>query len=378
MQVKQVYDLVNQATREVLGEDTILQENLENVIDVGDAIFNANAVDNYVKALVNHIGKVVFVNRPYTGRVPSVLMSDWEFGSVLEKVTTRLPDASENESWELEDGTSYDENIFYAPKVEVKFFNKKVTFEVPISITEMQVKESFSNAVQLDGFVSMIYTAVDNSLTLKVDSLIMRTINNFIGETISDGNAVRDVKLLTLYNAKLPSGTTPLTLDTALQDLEFLKFASYTIKNYVDRLTNMSTLFNIGGQPRHTPRDLMHIVLLSEFANASDVYLQSDTYHNELTKLPNYERVTHWQGTGTGYGLDDISAINVVTSEGNVVDENGIIGVIFDRDALGVNQFNKRVRSKYNNKAEFWNLWHKCDARYFNDFNENFVVFRLA
>lgn len=378
MQVKQVYDLVNQATREVLGEEVILQENLENVIDVGDAIFNANAVDNYVKALVNHIGKVVFVNRPYTGRVPSVLMNDWEFGSVLEKVTTRLPDASENESWELEDGTSYDENIFYAPKVEVKFFNKKTTFEVPISITEMQVKESFSNAVQLDGFVSMIYTAVDNSLTLKVDSLIMRTINNFIGETINDGNAVRDVKLLTLYNAKLPSGATPLTLETALQDLEFLKFASYTIKNYVDRLTNMSTLFNIGGQPRHTPRDLMHIVMLSEFANASDVYLQSDTYHNELTKLPNYERVTHWQGTGTGYALTDISKINVVTSEGNSVEQEGIIGVIFDRDALGVNQFNKRVRSKYNNKAEFWNMWHKCDARYFNDFNENFVVFRLA
>lgn len=375
MQVKQVYNLVNQATREVLGQEVVLQENLENVIDVGDAIFNANAVDNYVKALVNHIGRVVFVNRPYTGRVPSVLMSDWEFGSVLEKVTTRLPEASENESWELEDGTSYDENIFYAPKVEVKFFNKKTTFEVPISITEMQVKESFSNATQLDGFVSMIYTAVDNSLTLKVDSLIMRTINNFIGETIADGNAVRDVKLLTMFNEIHGGG---LTLDGALQDLDFLKFASYTIKEYVDRMTNMSTLFNIGGQPRHTPRELMHIVMLSQFANASDVYLQSDTYHNELTKLPNYERVTHWQGTGTSYKLEDTSRINVVTSEGNNIEQNGIIGVIFDRDALGVNQFNKRVRSKYNNKAEFWNMWHKVDARYFNDFNENFVVFRIA
>lgn len=375
MQVKQVYNLVNQATREVLGQEIVLQENLENVVDVGEAIFNANAVDNYVKALVNHIGRVVFVNRPYTGRVPSVLMSDWEFGSVLEKVTAKLPDASENESWELEDGTSYDENIFYAPKVEVKFFNKKVTFEVPISITEMQVKESFSNATQLDGFVSMIYTAVDNSLTLKVDSLIMRTINNFIGETIADGNEVRDVKLLTMFNEIHGGG---LSLEDALQDLDFLKFASYTIKEYVERLTNMSTLFNIGGQPRHTPRDLMHIVMLSQFANASDVYLQSDTYHNELTKLPNYERVTHWQGTGTSYKLEDTSKINVITSEGNNIEANGIIGVIFDREALGVNQFNKRVRSKYNNKAEFWNMWHKCDARYFNDFNENFVVFRIA
>lgn len=378
MQVKQVYDLVNQATREVLGEDVILQENLQNIVDVGDAIFNANAVDNYVQSLVNHIGRVVFVNRPYTGRVPSVLMNDWEFGSVLEKVTTKLPEASENESWELEDGTSYDENIFYAPKVEVKFYNKKTTFEVPISITEMQVKESFSNEVQLNGFVSMIYTAIDNSLTLKVDALVMRTINNFIGSTINDGSDVRDVKLLTMYNATLPQGTTPLTADKALTDLGFLKYASYMIKEYTDRMSTMSSLFNIGGQPRHTPKDLMHIVLLSAFANASDVFLQSDTFHNELTKLPNYERVTHWQGTGTDYSFDSISSINIVTSEGTSVEKTGIIGVIFDRDALGVNQFNKRVRSKYNNKAEFWNMWHKVDARYFNDFNENFVVFRIA
>lgn len=378
MQVKQVYELVNQATREVLGEDVVLQENLQNIVDVGDAIFNANAVDNYVQSLVNHIGRVVFVNRPYTGRVPSVLMSDWEFGSVLEKVNTKLPEASENESWELEDGTSYDENIFYAPKVEVKFYNKKSTFEVPISITEMQVKESFSNEVQLNGFVSMIYTAIDNSLTLKVDALVMRTINNFIGATYDDGNDVRDVKLLTMYNATLPQGTTPLTADKALTDLGFLKYASYMIKEYTDRMSTMSALFNLGGQPRHTPKDLMHIVLLSAFANASDVFLQSDTFHNELTKLPNYERVTHWQGTGTDYSFDSISSINIITSEGTSVEVDGVIGVIFDRDALGVNQFNKRVRSKYNNKAEFWNMWHKVDARYFNDFNENFVVFRIA
>lgn len=378
MEFKQVYELVNLATSEALGRENVVQENLQNIVDIGDELFNANAVDNYVNALVNHIGRVIFVNRPYSARVPSVLMNDWEFGSVLEKVTAQLPQASENESWQLEDGTSYDENIFYAPKVSVKFFNKAVTFEVPISITEMQVKESFSNAQQLNGFVSMIYTAVNNSLTMKVDSLVMRTINNFIGATISDGAETRDVKLLTLYNATLPSGTTPLTKEKALTDLAFLKFASLTIKDYVERMSVMSSLFNIGGQERHTPRDLMHIVMLSQFANATDVYLQSDTYHNELTKLPNYERVPYWQGTGKSYAFADTSKINIITSEGDNVEEDGIIGVIFDRDALGVNQYRRRVTSKYNSKAEFWNMWYKTDARYFNDHNENFVVFRIA
>ena len=304
-------------------------------------------------------------------------MDGWEFGSVLEKVQMELPEATENETWELEDGAVYEQNQFYKPKVSVKFFNSKTTFEVPISITERQVKESFSNATQLNAFVSMIYTFIDNTLTLKVDALIMRTINNFIGETVHDNNPVRYVKLLTLYNAG-KTEEEQITPTQALTDLEFLKFASYQIKLYANRMSVMSSLFNIGGKARHTPRDLMHIVLLDAFSSASSVYLQSDTFHNELVALPKYEEIPYWQGTGTEYTFDDVSAINIKTSSGDDVEVDGIIGVIFDRDALGVCNRDARVTSHYNAKAEFWNMWHKRDAMYFNDLNENFVVFAIA
>lgn len=375
MLVKQVYELVNQATSEVLGKAELLQEDLSNVVDIGEEIFNANKVDNYVRTLVDHIGRVVFVNRPYSSRVPSVLMDGWEFGSVLEKVQMELPQATENETWELEDGAIYEQNQFYKPQVSAKFFNSKTTFEVPISITERQVKESFSNATQLNAFVSMIYTAIDNTLTLKVDALIMRTINNFIGETINDGNSVRYVQLLTMYNE---GRETPLAKEDALTDLDFLKFASYQIKLVSNRMSVMSSLFNIGEKARHTPRDLMHIVLLDAFSSASDVYLQSDTFHRELVALPKYEEVPYWQGTGTNYDFESVSSVKVTTSSGAEVDQDGIIGVIFDRDALGVCNRDARVTSHYNAKAEFWNMWHKRDAMYFNDLNENFVVFAIA
>ena len=130
MEVVQIRNLVNNATSEVLGQSDIVKEDLSNIVDVGTQIFNAEAVDRYVRSLVNQIGKIIFVSRPYRGGVPSVLMDAWEFGSVLEKITVDLPEASENESWELTDGASYDPNIFYKPKVSAKFFNKKVTFEV--------------------------------------------------------------------------------------------------------------------------------------------------------------------------------------------------------------------------------------------------------
>lgn len=383
MEVKQIYTLVNTVTTEILGKSGLVAEDLSNVVDVGTEIFNNTDVDNYVKSLVNHIGRVIFVNRPYTGNIPSVLMDGWEFGSVLEKITAELPAATENESWDLVDGQSYDPNIFYKPTVSAKFFNKRVTFEIPLSFTEMQVKESFSSAEQLNGFLSMLYTAVEKSLTVKIDSLIMRTIDNMIFETVDDefgsdpisgGSRVKAVNLLYLYN----NGDQGISADQALKTPEFLRFASLVMANYISRLTRISSIFNIGGKDRFTPPDMLHVVMLSDFKNAADVYLQSDTFHNELTALPKAETVPYWQGSGTEYDFASISSIKKLNADNTTTTISGILAVMFDRDALGVTNLDRRVTTNYNPKAEFFTNWYKFDAGYFNDLNENFVVFYVA
>ena len=377
MLVTQVKDLVNLATKEALGAGAVQTEDLTNVVDMGEAIFNANAVDAYVRSLVNHIGKVVFVNRPYAGSAPSVLMDGWEFGSVLEKITAELPEASENDTWDLQDKQSYDPNIFYKPTVEAKFYNKRVTFEIDVSITERQVKQSFSSATQLNAFVSMIYNEVDKAMTIKIDSLVMKTIVNMISVTMTDANANRAVNLLALYNSEVGPAT-PLTAAKALFDLNFIKFASYKMKLYATRLGTISRLFNIGGKARFTPRDLLHIVMLEEFKSSADVYLQSDTFHNEFVKLPEAEGVAYWQGSGTDYAFASTSKIMVKDAKGNSTTKTGILAVMFDRDALGVCNKDKRVTTDYNAKAEFYNNFYKFDCEYFNDTNENFVVFYIA
>lgn len=395
MTVKQIYELMNTVTGEVLGKTDLVAEDLSNVVDVGTEVFNATAVDNYVKTLVNHIGKVIFVNRPYSGKIPSVLMDSWEFGSVLEKISCDTPAAEENESWDLVDGQEYKQDIFYKPTVSAKFFNSKVTFEVPMSFTEKQVKESFSNAAQLNGFISMIYNAVDRSMTIKIDGLVMRTINSMIAQTLNadktafaggygTASTARCVNLLKLYNDKFfpATGSTAnpdaLTADKAIYDPDFIRFASYTMGVYIDRLASISTLFNVGGKDRFTDAANLHVIMLSEFAKGADVYLQSDVRHNELTRLPNYETVPYWQGSGQNYEFDSTSAINVKIDASTTVYIDGIVGVMFDRDALGVSNLDRRVTTAYNAKAEFFNNYYKFDAGYFNDTNENFVVFFVS
>ena len=379
MKVTQLKEIVNSATSEVLGKTDVVNDDLSNLVDVGNEIFNTDNIDNYVKKLIDRIGQVIFVNRLYAGGVPSVLMDSWEYGSVVEKISADMPEADENDSWNLQDGQTYSQDTFYQPKVSAKFFNSKVTFDVKLSFTTEQVKESFSNVNELNGFISMLETGVKNSMTVKLDGLIMRTINNMTGQILNSANGLQKVNLLTEYNTA--SGQT-LTANKALMDKDFLKFASLTIKKYQARITKMSTLFNAGGKARFTTTDNLHTVLLSDFADSAEVYLLSDTYHNDTVSLPNHETVPYWQGSGKSYAFNDISKIDVKIDAGNKtpkqVTQTGILGVMFDTNALGVSNLNQRTTTSYNARAEFYTNYYKMDAGYFNDLNENFVVFYIA
>lgn len=386
MKVEQVSTLANNIANEILGKSDVVAEDLSNVVDFGKEIldFSNGNLDNYVKTLIDQIGKIVFVDRKYTGRVPSVLMDGWEYGSICEKITMNsLPEAKENDTWKLENGHSYDPFVFNGPDVSAKFFNSKTTLEIDMSFARRQVLESLQNGTQLISFYSMIETSIGNSLTVKLDSLIMRTINNMIAETLYHYNSsgdysgkgdTRAYNLLAMYNAE--KGVS-LTKDTCLNDLDFLKYAAYTMGLVYSRMGVMSQLFNIGGKPRFTAQDRMHVVMLDVFAKRADAYLQSDTFHNEYVKLPVAEQVPYWQGSGTDYAFSKVSKIDVTHGD-HTVSTDGILAVMFDRDALGVTNQNRRVDTMYNGKAEFYNNWYKSDASYFNDVNENFVVFYIA
>ena len=403
MQVTQLYTLINNVTKEILGDTAVVKEDLSNVVDIGKSIFDQTSVDNYVKKLVNHIGKVVFQNRAYAGGVPSVLMDAWEFGSVLQKVSMALPEATENESWKLVNGQEYKQDVFTAPKVEAKFYNSKVTFEIPMSFTELQVKESFSSREQLNGFVSMITTGVENSMTVKLDALIMRAINNMTGETLVAGigsgtvgaktldfskTSGRAINLLKLYNEQAATAD-KVTVANALTNYNFIKFATYTMGIVADRMSKISKLFNVGGKERFTPADMRRCVLLSDFSKAAVTYLQADIQSPEMVALPAHDPVPYWQGSGTDYRLSSTGIIDIKTASGETVKvpaegvgagkkNAAILGVMFDRDAVGVANLDRRTTTAYNAKAEFYNNWYKMDAGYYNDLNENFVVFFIG
>lgn len=438
MKVEQVREIVHNLANDIMGAPTYLDADgnsynpqtgepytsqpsggstsyfvapdLSNVVDIGRQILDVASTSgkDYAQvyaSLINHIGRVVFVDRMYTPVVPSLERSDWEYGSIIEKIDADMPYEENNVKWDLQNGTEYKQDVFRAPKnVRAKFFNDAVTFQIEMSFTEDQLKQSFSSASQLNSFFSMIATKIANKMKINFANLTRATINSFIIATLyrdysaqyststhtfnfaSAPNKLRAINLLKAYNDEV-NPEISLTKAECLSSPEFIRFATQKINLYMNRIKDMSTLFNIGGRERFTPPEKLHLVLLNEFSSASKIYLESDTFNKELVVLPNHEVINYWQGTGTDYSFDYTSKIHISAkvigasdTEYSVkeVDVSGVIGVMFDTDAMGINNERQKTTSHYNANGDFVNNFYKAFGRYYTDHDENCVVFFVA
>lgn len=387
MQVNQIYGILNDVMLEVTGQRKtengepdpfIVQEDLSNIVDMGTFVFSGqNWKDNYVHSMINRIGREVFVDRTYEGYAPDVLRDAWEYGSIMSKTRCKIFDAKANPSWNLQAGETVNQFEFNPPDVTQKFYNSKVAWQIDCSFTEEQLKESFTSAAAMNRFISMIENRIQTSMTIYIDSLIMRTINNFMAEKISANNSVVDV--LAGFNATQAS---PIAAADAVSNKEFYRYLAYRTDLDIERFRAPSANFNIDEDANvtFTPREYAHFVLLSDFASGVKVYLQSDTYHDNLVTLGDFETVPFWQAQGDGYQLATTSRIDVKLASDNTktVDRNYIIGVLFDRDALGVLNDNRRVTTAYNANGEYWNNFYKVDTSYFNDLAENAIIYVLG
>ena len=395
MLVSQVASLVNTTTAELIGNSAVVDENLSNVVEAGVTIFSNTSYDNFVKSLVDHIGRVQFEDRTYTGNTLAIRRESWDYGAALERISAGIPDAEECESWELEDGATYETQKFTAPTdVQAKFWNKRVTFEIPLSIADRQVKSAFSSAEQLNAFVSMLWGMVEKSYQLKMESLASRVVNAMIAATVaaefpsvadndySASTGVKAINLLLNYNTDYGlTGDDALTASNCLLSADFLKYASLQIEKTLSRMTRMSTLFNIGAKPRFTPKDKQHLILLSDFKAASDCMLQSGVFHDQYTALPAATEVPYWQGSGTGYALSSVGNVHVETPSGGSTKEiniSNVLGVAFDEDACMMACLEERTTSAYNAKAEFTNYWKKVDMGLIRNEDQPFIVFFVA
>lgn len=382
MKINQVATILNEINKTFVGEEDFpeIAEDLSNIVDVGQQLIAGsndltNFFEQYGKKLIDKVGRVVIVDRTYRSTAPDIERDSWEYGSIMEKIRVSVDELADDTTWSLTKGDTPEQFEYNPATLSAKYFNDYDVFMTSISIPEKTLRSAFNSASDMNRLISAITNRIEMKLTISKDNLIRRTINNLIAEKIA---ADKQINLLALYNETV---TTPITADKALYDKDFLRFAIFQIFKYKKMLNGASVLFGDEEYVNFTPDDRMKMVLLDIFTKSAEVFMESDTYHNDLVSLgSNYQTVPFWQaaGTSTEFPFETLSKINVKTaSDGTVVSTSGIIGVIFDIDAAAVCMEDLEVTSSYAANGRFINYFHYVNARYMNDLAENVIVFTI-
>ena len=390
MKVNQISKMLNDVFGEILGEG-LVAENLSNIVSVGTVITSSSTFgdnfENYAGAIVDKVGKTVFADRVYRAKDLGIWRDSWEYGSVLEKIRCEVGDYEDNCEWDLtkagKTGLDYNENIanhieemfkFYPANTQAKYFNDKVTFKTVISITRKQLKSAFDSASAMARFIGMIENRIMSKMEIAKDQLQRRALVNLIAHNIKKGaGTTKVVDLKAAFEAA--GGATIANFNAALQNPDFLRFAAKRITMDRQFMTEPSKVYNNGVFYTHTPVEDSRLIVLSDLDAGLKFNLYGDTYNEEFVKLDHYKTLPFWQGTSNTMGVDVRSSIKVVDTDADTVTQSGILGVLFDKDAVAACNEDPEVRSQYNADGNFTNYFYTYDCSYYNDFDENSIVY---
>lgn len=392
--INQIYSIVNDAVTDALGTQSLHSIDTTDFVSMGKALAEGNLYERWYGALVNRLTGTIFAVREYEPSSRSILRDEDAFGAFKQKVHYNIATAVSNPAQAIPaiagnpevrtytQASPYDVNTTLQVKALV--FGTQGTWSIEVVRPIEQIMTAFTNAAEMAAFIDGLYVYIENSLKLELEAIERAAANTGIASVIKSGRARN---LLSEYNATVSAGDAE-TVDTCLTSEKFLKFASKAINDTLGYMSQMSTLFNDGSMPKFTPRDRAVVEMLHSFASASEMYLQSDTFHRELVELPNFNDIPFWQSSGAAFAFGDVSKVKVQhddfiadatdPSDTGAVEQSGIICFIHDIDAVAAFFGYRRTWEEVNNRSNVVVHGEQARKGYAVDPNENMVVFYIA
>lgn len=384
--VTQLYSIINAVAAQALGSSAISVVDTRTMVALGDTVLASNTdVDLFTGALMDRIGRTIVSVRAWEDPANDPLVKKpFDFGMALQKIYVDLEDAVANNAWEI-GKQEYTPSFapISKPSVSQKVFSRISTWEYDMTIPDTMLRTAFVSEEAMSAFITAIYTAMDNSMALAVRDANNLTRATAIAHTLNHGG-INAINVLAEYNTAFPDAT--LTYDEAKYNPDFIRFQTRYVLDTMRYMKNMSRSWNNEAFARHTPSDMLVVTTLSAWDSLQKIYLQSDTFHNEMLSLGNrYNTVDFWQGSGTsGYDVDDLSSIKIKITDPDDstktidVEQSGIFCVLHDIEAMGTTINNRRVTTERNNKDEYTDTFSKANIGYFYDGTENIAVLYAA
>lgn len=376
MDTNQIYSIVNGAIAQAIGEDALASIDTKNFVSLGSVVLSSSTnTECFLNTLAQRIGKTIYRFRQYNNKFSDMIVSDMQWGAIMQKIRVEMPEAVSDPTYALTNGESVDPYVVAKPTAHQKLFVTRTPYMFQITIQRETLKEAFLSAEAMGSFIALIFGEVRNAIELSLENLGRLTLSVAMSETADSGNSQR-IHLVTEYNTEHElEGDDALTASTAIYNADFLRYAIFRINNIVDMMQDMSVQFCDGSMPTFTNKENMRIRVLSAFQRRLETVVEYAAFHDQFTSIDGqYSTINFWQSEQTPSSID----ILVRASMGDRVQISNIIAEINDRDAFGIYQYEENVlTSPLNPRGQYYNqFWHELQNR-FVDTSENMVLFIL-
>ena len=374
MDTNQIYALVNDTVAQAIGRTDVTRLDTEGLISVGNVVLSSSAnTEAFLNTLAQRIGRTIYRFRDYNNKFRDMVVTDFQWGCILQKIKVKMPDSVSDPSFSLTNGESVDHYTVAKPEVTQKLFVTRTPYMFKITIQRDTLREAFISPDAMGSFIALIFGEVRNAIELALENLGRLTLCGAMSE-ISQSTQI--VRLVTDYNTERNLvGDDALTASTAIYNADFLRFAIYKINTTIDMMQDMSTLFNDGTVPTFTNKENMKIRILSGFQRRLETVVEYASFHDQFTSVDgSYSTINFWQGEKAP------SNVSVKKpSNGDAFTEDYVVACIHDRDSFGIYQIDETVLTTPVNAAgQYYNqFWHEKQGR-FVDTSENMVIFTLG
>lgn len=369
MNTEQIYSIVNSAVAQATGSTSLTTIDTQGLISLGNTVLSSSTnTEAFLNTLAQRIGRTIYRFRAYDNKFKDMIVSDMEWGAILQKIRVAMPQAESDTMYGLTDGVSVDHYVVAKPQADQKLFVTRTPYMFKVTIQRQTLKEAFLSAEAMGSFIALVFGEVRNAIELSLEELGRLTLSAAISEA---SQTTQVINLVTDYNTE--AGTS-LTANDCIFDRSFLEYCIMRMNNIIDMMQDMSVLYNDGTVPTFTTKDTMRIKILSGFQRRMETAVQYAAFHDQFVKIDGaYTTVNYWQAE------EHPSFIDIKKpSDGSAFTAQYVIGVIHDRDAFGIYQIDETVLTTPVNAAgAYYNqFWHEKQGR-FVDTSENIVIFTL-
>lgn len=414
MEIKQVHNILKPALAQALGGEYMGKVGELSALDdraladIGKDLFDrdvdpqtgiALGADIALKELADRCGRVVIESQKYRGQVKSVFIDPREWGGFLIRYYFGLGSIMEDEMWNengfidfFSEGGREEaariaaiEHGYYKPAVSGKAFMKAAAHMIPITTLRDQFFTAFLSWDSMDEFLGGITVSIQNTIEALAQVKAKMLLSAAIVASIVAGN---EVKLVTEYNAEYGKGS--VTKDNALSNKDFIAWAYSRIDEIKGNMSDLTYAYSAERNLSFTSDENWRLILHKRLPNRARYLLRSSSFNEGLLSIGEYDEINSWQAVRAEESGDfDFNVTSTVEVTPDVIEYfggtrpesdvtyGGVIGLAYDRRALGISLKKDDVTQSYTASRKSWNSFYHALFQQILDRKFKMVVFTL-